>query len=161
MENANMTNKDIKILLFLPSKLSRALQLKKEKRKLIDWEYNPLWKENKREGGREIGEFESAQSTVIVWVEIGNPPIRKLAQCSPHCRHRCLLCLLTASAQRSFVLSLISSSASTNSINSEAHSTLSLSPLIFFSFFVGLFYFIFLAFLPLIDEYMCSLELYF
>ena len=42
MENANMTNKDIKILLFLPSKLSRALQLKKEKRKLIDWEHIPL-----------------------------------------------------------------------------------------------------------------------
>ena len=37
-----MTNKDIKLLLFFPSKLSRALQLKKEKRKLIDWEHNPL-----------------------------------------------------------------------------------------------------------------------
>ena len=66
MKKANMTNKDIKILLFLPSKLSRALQLKKENRKLIDWEHNPLWKVNKGEGGRDIGEFESAQSMVTV-----------------------------------------------------------------------------------------------
>ena len=36
MENMDMINKDIKILLFLPSKLSRVIQLKKEKRKPID-----------------------------------------------------------------------------------------------------------------------------
>ena len=66
MKNANMTNKDIKILLFLPNKLSRALQLKNEKRKLIDWEHIPLWKENEGEGGREIGEFESAESMAMV-----------------------------------------------------------------------------------------------
>ena len=60
MKSANMTNKDIKILLFLSSKLSHALQLKNEKRILIDRDIIHYERRTKGKGGREIKEFKSA-----------------------------------------------------------------------------------------------------